>query len=227
MEVDALLSLQSSDSENAKHTARSADTSYRGAPLRRYFAEGIPLYLAATEWFQGKVAANTLKTRDFTRTLIESNTPEGMVLTVPVVGGASAVKRLKPTQLEISGHGDWTRIHLGAIEAAYGREPYFQHLFPEIATIISDYPQHLTHLNVLLMEKMMEFIGFSGQIGSIEAMRESHPERCAAIKQRLESKIDPRHSLLEPLFRLGPDALFLLMESRLSSLRPEEISSPS
>lgn len=171
---------------------------------------------------QGKIGQECLKTREYTRTLIESNSPEGMVLTVPVVGGSSAAKRLRPELLEVSDHGDWTRIHIGAIEAAYGREPYFQHLFPEIAAVINDYPQHLAGLNVLLMEKMMDFIGYAEVIGEIRNLRAANPERCSAITIRLESKIDPTHSFLEPLFRLGPDAIFLLMESRLSSLRPTE-----
>lgn len=161
-------------------------------------------------WMQGKIDRKGLKTRDYTRTLIESNAPEGIVLTVPVVGGSSAVKRLKPEQLEISGHGDWTRIHLGAIEAAYGREPYFQHLFPEIAVLLTDYPQQLARLNVLLMEKMLDFIRYAHTVGDINNLRETNPERCQAITRRLESKIDPTHSFLEPLFRLGPDAIFLL-----------------
>ena len=170
--------------------------------------EKMPPYLASTIWIQGK--AGRLKTRDYTRALIESNSPEGMVLTVPVVGGSSAAKRLRPELLEVSDHGDWTRIHLGAIEAAYGREPYFQHLFPEIAGVISDYPQHLARLNVLLMEKMMDFIGYPEAIEGIRSLRKAHPERCAAITRRLESKINPAHSFLEPLFRLGPDAIFLM-----------------
>ncbi len=172
--------------------------------------EMTPPYLASTLWVQGKVAPSAMKTRDYTRALIESNAQEGMVLTVPVIGGSSAAKRLRPENLEISDHGDWTRIHLGAIEAAYGREPYFQHLFPEIAPIISDYPQQLVGLNVVLMEKMMDFIGYNQAMQEIRNLRESNPERCAAIARRLESKIDSRHSFLEPLFRLGPDAIFLL-----------------
>lgn len=167
-------------------------------------------YLASTMWMQGKIDRKGLKTRDYTRTLIESNAPEGIVLTVPVVGGSSAVKRLKPEQLKISGHGDWTRIHLGAIEAAYGREPYFQHLFPEIAVLLTDYPQQLARLNVLLMEKMLDFIRYAHTVEDINNLRETNPERCQAITRRLESKIDPTHSFLEPLFRLGPDAIFLL-----------------
>lgn len=170
--------------------------------------EITPPYLPSTLWLQGKVTS--LKPRDFTRTHIESNNPEGMMLTVPVVGGSSATKRMEPEQLEISSHGDWTRIHLGAIEAAYGKEPYFVHLFPEIAHIIDHYPQHLATLNVLLMEKMLEFIGYADAIEDIRDFRKTNPERCTAITRRLESKVELTHSFLEPLFRLGTDSIFLL-----------------
>lgn len=171
---------------------------------------GLPPYLASTSWLRGEVDPSTLKTRDYTRTLVESNSQNGMVLTVPVVGGSSAAKRLKPERLEVSDHGDWTRIHLGAIDGAYGREPYFRHLFPEIAAIIIEYPQQLARLNVLLMEKMMDFIGYADVIEGVRNLRTCNPERYSDIHRRLESKIDPAHSFLEPLFRLGPDAIFLL-----------------
>lgn len=173
--------------------------------------EIIPPYLASTAWIQGKIPPIPLKTRDYTRTLIESNSPEGMVLTVPVVGGSSSAKRLQPDELEISSHGDWTRIHLGAIEAAYGREPYFQHFFPDIVNLIDNYPEQLAELNVSLMDKMMDFVGYKDSIEDIRGLRKDNPERCEAICQRLESKINPNHSFLEPLFRLGRDSIFLLI----------------
>ncbi len=184
--------------------------------------EIIPPYLASTTWLQGNISSLSLKARDYTRTLIESNHPEGIVLTVPIVGGSSAAKRLKPENLEISDHGDWTRIHLGALEAAYGKEPYFVHLFPELAPVIENYPQHLATLNVLLMEKMMDFLGYRDAIEEIRKLRDKNPERYGNIAKRLESKINPAHSFLEPLFRLGPDSIFLLMEGRLSSLPPSK-----
>ncbi len=172
--------------------------------------EIIPPYLASTLWMQDKGSSLSIKTRDYTRTLIESNSPEGMALTVPVAGGSSSVKRLKPEALEISDHGDWTRIHLGAIEAAYGKEPYFQHFFPELSSIIRNYPQHLSSLNVLLMDKMMDFVGYSETFEEICRLRNTNPDRCSDISRRLESKINIRHSFIEPLFRLGPDSIFLL-----------------
>ena len=203
MEIGAIL-----DGAASPHTAQSADTAK--PILRSPYCDASPPYLASTIWMQGKIDMKTLRARDYTRALIESNSPDGIVLTVPVVGGSSAAKRLKPSQLEVSGHGDWTRIHLGAIEAAYGRAPYFQHLFPEIAEVISDYPQQLARLNVLLIEKMMDFIGYANEIGHIRNLRETNPGRCSAIARRLQQKTDSAHSFLEPLFRLGPDAIFLL-----------------
>ena len=172
--------------------------------------EILPPYLASTRWLRAKGKSFHLKSRDYTRTLIESNSAEGIVLTVPVAGGSSATKRLLPEELRISGHGDWTRIHLGALEAAYGREPYFQHLFPDIASAIENYPEHLSMLNVMLMTKMFGFVDYHNSAPEIERLRKSNPRRCADITGRLESCINPDHSFLEPLFRLGPDAIFLL-----------------
>lgn len=170
----------------------------------------IPPYLASTQWFQNKGQRSILKTRVYTRALIESNSPDGMTLTVPVVGGNSAIKRFKPEELAVSGHGDWTRIHLGAIEAAYGREPYFLYLFPDIASIIANYPEHLSTLNVMLVKRMLDFIDYDIAIDDIGRLRRENPDRCSAITHRIELKINPGHSFLEPLFRLGPDSIFLL-----------------
>lgn len=167
-------------------------------------------YLASTDWMRGKADTASLSARAFTRTVIESNRPEGMTLTVPVTGGSSAVKRLSPDRLTVSGHGDWTRIHIGAIEAAYGREPYFQHLFPDIADVISDYPHSLMELNTTILQRMLDFIGYKENIEEIRKFQRTNPQRCADITARLVAMIDPRHSFIEPLFRLGPDTIFLL-----------------
>lgn len=154
---------------------------------------------------------NEMKTREYTRTLIESNSPEGMVLTVPVVGGSSAAKRLKPSQLEISAHGDWTRIHLGAMEAAYGREPYFQHFFPAIAEIIAHYPKMLAEMNNRLLANILASINYDDNIYDLKSMKMSKTDRYSDIRSRLSGKVNPRHSVIEPIFRLGHDTLFLLI----------------
>ena len=57
----------------------------------------------------------------------------GVLLTVPVEGGSRSLKRLEHACVgraearaalrspRISLHGDWPRVHLGALEAVYGR----------------------------------------------------------------------------------------------------------
>ena len=164
-------------------------------------------YLPSLRWL---VSKPVISTREYTRAVIESNSTDGMVLTVPVVGGASAAKRLKPADLEISSHGDWTRIHLGAIEAAYGREPFFQHFFPEIEGVIKSYPPMLVDMNARLMQLVLSAIMFAENADDIRELRRSHPERYENLRCRMLSKTNPAHSIIEPLFRFGPDLIFLL-----------------
>lgn len=175
-----------------------------------FVADGMPPYLPSTRWMQTRGHSMAMKTRDYTRSRIWSNTPGGMMLTVPVGGGSSAVKRLKPAALRISDHGDWTRIHLGALDAAYGKEPYFQYLFPGIASLIGDYPEMLSDLNEALVAEMIKFLDYANLMPGILELRRRNPDRCLSLARRIEEKIDPEHSFLEPLFRFGRDALFLL-----------------
>ncbi len=169
-------------------------------------------YLASTLWMRTQGKDLTLRGRDYTRTLIESNRDGGQVLTVPVEGGSSAVKRGPVSELRVSAHGDWPRIHLGALEAAYGKEPYFAHLFPEIAEEISGYPESLTELNGRLLRMMLSFAGYADEIGPLRNLLSRHPQRVAGIAGRLEAGCDLTHSYLEPLFRFGRDAIFLLLD---------------
>lgn len=148
--------------------------------------------------------------RSLTRTLIASNSPEGLVLTVPVTGGSAAVKRDDPHSFMISSHGDWTRIHLGAIEAAYGREPYFPHFFPGIAEIIEAYPPKLEDFNRRLLATMLRLAAYDEEKEGLLSLREEHPERFRAIVERLLAGVNPRHSMIEALFRYGKEILFLI-----------------
>lgn len=181
---------------------------------------GLPPYLPSTAWCRsGEKPCMVQSGRFLTRTRIWSNAPEGLVLTVPVEGGSAAVKRLDPHALRISAHGDWTRIHLGAIEAAYGKEPYFQHFFPEIAEIISRYHSELETLNKSLLSTILQISDYEAQIEGILCLRKEYSSRFNAIEQRLLTGIDPEHSLIEPLFRYGKDIIMLLSRSDILSYK--------
>lgn len=179
---------------------------------------GFPPYLPTTVWCRGgEMPCKVNHGRFLTRTRIWSNAPGGMVLTVPVEGGATAVKSQKPHMMRISGHGDWTRIHLGAIEAAYGKEPYFQHFFPEIAEIITRYPTELEALNRSLLSAILRLSDYDDQIEGIVDLRKEFPNRLDAIESRLLTGIVPEHSVIEPLFRYGKDVILLMTRTDILS----------
>ncbi len=144
-------------------------------------------YCASLAYYRGGAA----DIRHCNRALIG----RGVLLTVPVEGGSRSLKRLEHAcggraeaqadlrSPRISLHGDWPRVHLGALEAVYGRAPFFAHYFPAVSGIIAGPPESLFGLNA-----------------AIDA-------------ERLLAQSDPALSMLDALFRLGPEAIFLLVEA--------------
>ena len=88
-------------------------------------------------------------------------------LTVPLVGETHNMAT-PMREVRISEHGNWRRLHWGALYSAYGRTPYFDHIAPELEAIIVDGHQtHLLELNTQLQQLIVEFmdlpIHFSAQ----------------------------------------------------------------
>ena len=88
-------------------------------------------------------------------------------LTVPLVGETHNMAT-PMREVRISEHGNWRRLHWGALYSAYGRTPYFDHIAPELEAIIVDGHQtHLLELNTQLQQLIVEFmdlpIQFSAQ----------------------------------------------------------------
>lgn len=75
--------------------------------------------------------------KDFARTRIRGNAPgDEILLSVAVVGGASVLKQSRRLSHAIlSEHSDWQHNHLGALEASYGRAPFFRYIFPDLKRI--------------------------------------------------------------------------------------------
>lgn len=71
------------------------------------------------------------------RTLI-AGASSGEWLTVPVAGGAHALKSKSGRPIMLSDHGGWQRRHLAALETSYSRTPYWAHYSPYIADILCE-----------------------------------------------------------------------------------------
>ena len=152
---------------------------------------GVPARWLAS-YLQG--AAPDIEGKQRARCLIK-----GGMLTVPVAGGASVLKRRGADPL-LSDHGKWRREHLGAWQAAYGRTPYFEHLMPEIADVYAaSVGMRLEEFNGRLLGIALRWLD-EGSGADIERLQGVREEICA--------KIQPELSVFDALFRLGKAAVF-------------------
>ncbi|MDE6717501.1 MAG: WbqC family protein [Muribaculaceae bacterium] len=137
----------------------------------------------------------------------------GLMLTVPIEGGASRLKRTPVTDLPVSAHGRWQEVHLGALKAAYGRAPYFAYLFPEIEKAYREKSgETLKEFNDAIHTIVLRWLSLNP--GGIRAIREAvkrDPDRIRTLGRERKKGIDPDYSILHLLFRLGKESLFVLL----------------
>ena len=84
--------------------------------------------------------------------------PNGMqTLTGPLVGSTNNM-RTPVRDVLISEHGDWRRLHWGAMFSAYGRSPYFDYVADELSRVIHGSQRYLHDFNRQLHEVIVEFM---------------------------------------------------------------------
>lgn len=79
-------------------------------------------------------------------------------LTVPLVG-ETATFAVPLSEVRVSEHARWRHQHWGALMAAYGKSPYFEHLAPALHAILVEGGQtHLLDLNRALHTLVVDFM---------------------------------------------------------------------
>lgn len=133
---------------------------------------------------------------------------EGRVLTVPIAGG-SRMLRHPVADLQLSQHGRWQEVHLGAWRAAYGRSPYFQHLFPELETVYARHSQgSLMEFNTAIDEIVTRWLDLPESFALLQQHRAENPDFFAEIGREHSTKINMGCSIFDALFRLGRNTIF-------------------
>ena len=164
-------------------------------------------YAPTLAWYRGDCGASALHPN---RTLLGRD----VALTVPLAGGGRTLKAIRRDaeaygRASVSMHGNWPHVHLGASDAIYGRTPYFMHYFPQLERILSAPPADLAGLcgavdslirTALRLDSLLP--GLASPTGAV---------RDEAV--RLSALCDPSLSMLDPLFRFGPEAIFLLVKT--------------
>lgn len=84
--------------------------------------------------------------------------PNGIqTLTVPLVGSTNNM--FTPLRdVLISEHGDWRRLHWGALYSAYGRSPYFDYVADELSRVIRGSQRYLHEFNEQMHRLVVDFM---------------------------------------------------------------------
>ncbi len=119
------------------------------------------------------------------------------VLTVPVQGGGSVLKR-RDADPVLSEHGKWRREHLGAWNAAYGRTPYYVHLMPQIEAV------YMHSEGLRLEEFASRLLDIAQNWLDSEAIDAPLP---GGVREEMRQHIRHDLSIFDALFRLGKETV--------------------
>lgn len=163
--------------------------------------------------------------KEYARCRIIGNGNE-IILSMAIEGGAARLKRTSfIPSAQLSDHGNWRHVHLGAIEAAYGRAPYFQHLFPIISEVYSSTTKSLAAFNMSLHKAISGFLSIPEQnlqhnsrqtdpdimaYLCSDSTGDIHPDTIHERASELAVQISPHLSIIDPLMHLGTEILLPL-----------------
>lgn len=166
-------------------------------------------YFPSTAWLRSEADALREGLHHPNRTLLAGGTR----LTVPVEGGVRRLRGLKEgdamPDMRVSDHGRWPHVHLGAIETLYSSAPYFDHYFPGVERLLRRAPESFAELCAGSTRLLLEGVDAEKLLPALSCPSEAVREE----SERLRKEVDDRLSFLDPLFRFGPQAIFLLVRT--------------
>lgn len=116
----------------------------------------------------------------------------------------------------LSDHGNWPHVHLGTLNAIYGRAPYFPFLNDRLQALFgnlftedaADTPQSLAELNRELHRMVVSWIDLEAATAALNAP-------IGEVCREFATKVNFSVSILDPVFRFGKDIVFVLMNDLL------------
>ena len=93
------------------------------------------------------------------------------LLSIPIIQSSSGKQLTKDVQIDYS--QDWIRRHKGAIQAAYGKAPFFEHVEPFIDQIFAKKSKFLVDLNIQFLNIIARFLQKKPQFSLTESFNET------------------------------------------------------
>jgi len=148
-------------------------------------------------------------------------------LTVPVEHGDSPLIK----DIRLSDHGNWRHLHWNALQSAYGESPFFEYYQDDIRPFFEKHWTFLLDFNEEIRQKMCELIDIQPNVSYTEgfipeespltsyrtAISPKHPQDDPDfLPKRYYQVYEQKHgflpnlSILDLLFNMGPESIFLL-----------------
>ena len=143
-----------------------------------------------------------------------------LTLTVPIEKPASW-RGFMVRDMRISEHGDWRRIHRGALFSAYGKTPFFEYIAPELYAIFERGDRWLIDFNLAIHNLVVDFLDLpitsvpkpALLSGSPEAVIDRHNAQANVEYYQIRAQkygFIPDLSILDLLMNTGREAIFTL-----------------
>lgn len=162
----------------------------------------------------------------FGRYAVKNPSGQMSMLSLAVEGGGRQLRSFSGVEsLNLSEHGDWRNNHLGALETALGRKPFFRHVESSLKDVyLNTNINTLKDFNTAIFKLIYTFL-----IGNIQPCQilSFTPESPVWRRGReVVRHIDPEVSALQTISELGKEALlgFLCLATAEEDIRVLEES---
>lgn len=145
--------------------------------------------------------------KEYARFTLIDKSGDLLKLTVPVEGGGRQLRSYTNLDnLVLSEHGDWRRVHLGAIEACLGRTPFFAEVFAGISSVYERKDlRRLQDFNTAIFRFIETFLLENIRPGELQ---EIYNNRLLIERgKEIAAIIKPEVSVLQSLAILGKETL--------------------
>ena len=152
--------------------------------------------------------------RDFGRFRLLDTNGNPITLSVAVEGGGRKLRQWASIEdISLSEHGDWRKIHLGAMEACLGKSPFYRDIEPLLSKVYIDMNlRSLKDFDSAIFESLFSFL--MGNV-KITDLAEFHTENNWLRRgEEVAESILPSISALEVISGIGREALMGFMALR-------------
>lgn len=158
-----------------------------------------------------KANAEINSPKEFGRFVLVDTKGDRKIQSLALEGGGRQLRSLnKLSLLKLSEHGDWRRVHLGAIESILGRKPFYRELESPLRKVYDNQKlRTLEEINMAIFEVIFSFLMENIDVAQVTTYQGS-PVINERGKEIAEYMI-PEVSILQALASHGKETLLGLL----------------